>query len=115
MRIKRKGDRAEDQALEYLQKAGLKLVARNYRSRQGEIDLIMQDGRHLVFVEVRYRKNNQFGGALQSVGWRKQQKIIACARHYLQTIGKIPACRFDIFAMDEKGKVEWLKNAFDAA
>ncbi|HID82111.1 MAG TPA: YraN family protein [Chromatiales bacterium] len=113
MRLKRKGDRAENLALKYLKQAGLKLVTRNYHCRQGEIDLIMEEGEYLVFVEVRYRKNSQFGGAVQSVDWHKQQKIIACAKQYLQNLNKVPACRFDVLAIEDKGQVEWLRNAFE--
>jgi len=115
MWLKRKGDRAEDQALDYLKQAGLDLISRNYRCRQGEIDLIMKDREYLVFVEVRYRKNSRFGGAAMSVDWRKQKKIIACAKQYLQKLNKIPPCRFDILAIEDKSQVEWLKNAFEAS
>jgi len=114
MRLKRKGDWAENLALDYLTQAGLKLVERNYRCKQGEIDLVMQDGKDLVFVEVRYRNTQKFGGALSSVDWRKQKKIISTASQYLQTLRNTPPCRFDVIAIQDMQKIEWLKNAFNA-
>ena len=68
------GKIAEDQACLFLQKKGLKLVEKNYRCRTGEIDLVMQDKKELVFVEVRYRANNDYGSALDSVDQQKIQK-----------------------------------------
>ena len=62
---------------------GLSLLTRNFRSRLGEIDLIMDDGQSLVFVEVRYRRGNAFGSGAESVNRRKQARITACAQHYL--------------------------------
>lgn len=111
---KKKGDAAEGLALEYLRAAGLRLVTRNYRCRTGEIDLIMEDADSLVFVEVRYRQRSDFGGALGSVDYYKQKKLIAAARHYLHTLKRLPACRFDVVAVQPDQRVEWLKNAFDA-
>lgn len=93
------GDRGEDAALEFLTGQGLRCVERNWRAagRYGtEIDLIMQDGETLVFVEVKLRKSTQYGGAAGSIDWRKQQKIIRAAQQYIQRFGAIPpACRFD--------------------
>lgn len=114
MWLKKKGDRAENLALDYLKQAGLKLIERNYRCKQGEIDLVMQDGEDLVFVEVRYRNTQKYGGAVSSVDWRKQKKIITAALQYLQTLKKIPPCRFDVIAIQDQQKIEWLKNAFEA-
>ena len=74
-----KGQHAERACCEFLQQQGLKLLARNYRGRHGEIDIIMQDKDALVFVEVRYRKNNHYGGALESVTAGKQARIQAIA------------------------------------
>ena len=73
------GTGAEDLACAYLQKSGLRLLARNYRCRRGEIDLIMQDGEYLVFVEVRYRKNDAFGSAAETVSSAKRARIITTA------------------------------------
>ena len=110
------GAQAEQWAVQYLQQHGLKLVAQNYRSRFGEIDLIMQDGTSLVFVEVRLRRNANFGGAAASIDANKQQRIIRTAHQYLARLARTPPCRFDALLLDDmKGEnVQWLKNAFDA-
>lgn len=115
------GDDAEALALQHLLGHGLVLVRRNYRvakgprARGGEIDLIMRerDGT-LVFVEVRKRKAGGFGGAAASVTWAKQRSIVLAAQHFLQNVGSLPACRFDVVAL-ENGRIQWLKAAFDAA
>jgi len=111
-----RGAQAEQWAAHYLQKQGLKLVERNYRSRFGEIDLIMQDGATLVFVEVRLRQNADFGGAAASIDIHKQQRIIRTSQQYLSSLARTPACRFDAVLLgDVHGSdAQWLKNAFDA-
>lgn len=109
-----RGEQAECRAGGFLQLQGLKLLARNYRCRFGEIDLIMQDGETLVFVEVRLRSSNSFGGAATSIDRHKQQRLIRTAQHYLSQLPRTPPCRFDAVLMDEGHKVQWLKNAFDA-
>ena len=109
------GQQAEDLALEHLQRQGLRLVARNYRCKGGEIDLIMQDGAALVFVEVRYRKSARFGGALESVTPTKQARLIHCASHYLTRHGLNPSTRFDVVALEPGGemlRVQWVRDAF---
>lgn len=110
------GAQAELWAVQLLQQHGLKLVEQNYRSRFGEIDLIMLDGATLVFIEVRLRRNQDFGGAAASIGSQKQQRIIRTAQHYLASLTHIPPCRFDAILMsDVQGRdAEWLKHAFDA-
>jgi putative endonuclease len=114
---KQAGDDAEDRALAYLTAAGLKLLARNYRTPGrggGEIDLVMRDaGGTLVFVEVRRRAGRSHGGAAASVGAPKQRRIIFAARHYLMRLAQQPPCRFDVVSV-EAGAVEWLQGAFDA-
>ena len=107
------GALAEQHAARYLQQQGLKPVAQNYRSRFGEIDLIMQDGATLVFVEVRLRRSANFGGAAASIDARKQQRIIRTAQQYLAGLAHILPCRFDAVLMDDSG-VQWLRNAFEA-
>src|SRR5690606_2022542 len=79
------GSDAEDAALAYLEKAGLRLVLRNYRCKAGELDLVMLDGKTLVLVEVRYRASDQYGGAAASITYGKQRRIINAARHLLAT------------------------------
>jgi len=115
---KQVGDAAEDAALAYLQQAGLRLLARNYRTPGrggGEVDLIMRatDGT-CVFVEVRQRKTASHGGAAASVSAIKQRRIVFAARHYLMRLNTLPPCRFDVVAV-EAGGIEWLQGAFDAA
>lgn len=107
------GSQAEEDALQFLLLNGLNLLERNYRCRFGEIDLIMLDGSELVFVEVRKRKNMDFGGAAQSVSYVKQSRLIKTAKHFLMKYRKAPACRFDVIAM-EGDKCQWLKNAIEA-
>ena len=117
---KKTGDDAERIAERFLLRHGLKLGARNYRCRHGEIDLIMQDSETLVFVEVRLRKplrgKVDFGGALASITASKQAKIIATAQHYLAGMKQLPPCRFDVVLLNGLNvtNVEWLKGAFEA-
>lgn len=108
------GKAAEDLAARYLTGQGLKLLARNYRCRFGEIDLILRDGRTLVFAEVRMRGNQRYGGAAASVTGQKQQRLIAAAQHYLAGERSAPICRFDVIALDrlEPSHIEWIKDAF---
>ena len=108
------GAQAEQFAADYLQRHGLRLIAKNYRSRFGEIDLILFDGNVLVFVEVRLRRNADFGGAAASIDARKQAKLITTAQQYLTTLPTVPPCRFDAILLDGSGHIEWLKNAFSA-
>jgi putative endonuclease len=111
------GDAAEDAALAHLQKAGLRVLERNYRTPGrggGEIDLIMREGDGtVVFVEVRRRADARFGGAAASVGATKRGRIVFAARHYLMRLGREPACRFDVVTVQPSG-LEWLQGAFDA-
>jgi putative endonuclease len=115
-----RGKDAELACCRYLQQQGLKLLDRNYHGRRGELDLIMQDSNTVVFVEVRYRKNNAFGGALESITSSKQEKLRLTAEQYLQQETDLTQGRFDVVAMT--GKIqnngscnysfEWIKNAF---
>ncbi len=107
------GPAAESRAAVFLKTHGLKLVARNWRCRFGEIDLVMQDGPTLVFVEVRMRSRSDFGGATASVTPAKQKKLLAAARQYLSTLKTLPPCRFDVVALNGNAAPEWIKNAFD--
>lgn len=112
-----RGNAAEAAACRYLEKQGLKLIARNYRTRFGEIDLVMRDTEMLVFVEVRFRRNERFGGAAASVDSRKQAKLLKAAADYLANhrCGQIPV-RFDIVALHgEPAAINWLRDAFQAA
>ena len=107
-----RGQEAEEHAFEYLRRHGLTELARNYRCRFGEIDLIMRDGQTLVFVEVRMRASSAFGGAQASIDARKQRKLLSAARHYIGSTGRIPDCRFDAVLLNGDTRIEWIRNAF---
>jgi putative endonuclease len=115
---KRIGDAAEDEALQYLQAQGLRLLVRNYRTPGrggGEIDLIMQDqDSTVVFVEVRKRKSTRHGGAAASVGRVKQRRIVFAAQFYLLKMRTLPPCRFDVVEVTPAG-LAWFQAAFDAS
>lgn len=120
-----KGKQAENIACEFLKKNGLKLIDKNFYSRFGEIDLIMQHENTLVFVEVRYRKNMDFGGAKASITASKQSKVRKTALYYMQTKkGRECNSRIDVVAITETTNkltetqdqneldIEWIQNAF---
>lgn len=123
----KKGRQAENIALEYLQKQGLKIIKSNFSCKCGEIDLIMYDNEFLVFIEVRYRKQTQFGHPLETINNSKQQKIIKAIQFFLMknpTYNQFP-CRIDAIALYSEARnnkavsireqglqVEWVKNAF---
>jgi putative endonuclease len=122
------GELAEQSACKWLQQQGLILIQKNYRCRTGEIDLIMHDNEHLLFIEVRFRSGNNFGGAAASVDHHKQRKLIHAAHHFLSQpsqFNHLP-CRFDVLAAkapDNNAKIlskpqlpelhwSWVKDAF---
>ncbi len=113
------GSRAEELARSHLRRAGLAEVARNWRCRAGELDLVMRDGATLVFVEVRYRRSAAFGGALASVDARKQARLTRVAEHFLachRALASLP-CRFDVVAVsgpEGACTVDWIRDAFAA-
>jgi putative endonuclease len=107
------GGAAENTAADFLERQGLEIVARNYRTRMGEIDLVARDGATLVFVEVRMRTCDRFGGAAESIGSRKRSRIEAAARQYLARFRREPPCRFDVITLDG-GIPAWLRGAFEA-
>ncbi|WP_144373841.1 YraN family protein [Vogesella urethralis] len=104
------GSDFETQACHYLQQQGLRLHTRNWHCRFGEIDLIMQDGTWLVFVEVRARRSSRFGGAAASIGPDKCRKLQAAANLYLSQHGTRARCRFDAVLFDGDAPPVWLKN-----
>lgn len=106
-----RGSAAEEQALAFLQGQGLSLVARNFRCRGGEIDLIMREGAEIVFVEVRARASSSYGGAAGSITARKQARVVLAAQVFLQKLSRLPACRFDVVAF-EGDRLHWLRGAF---
>jgi len=108
-----RGADAENLAAAFLERAGVTLVERNYRCRFGEIDVIARDGATLVFVEVRMRSSDRFGGAAASITAAKQKKLLRAARHYLAGVARPPPCRFDALLINGRNHaIEWLKNAF---
>jgi putative endonuclease len=115
------GDAGEARALAHLEGQGLRLVQRNYRvaggpnARGGEVDLILRepDGT-LVFVEVRARSSDGFGGAAASVTPTKQRRLVFAAQHFLRRYSALPPCRFDVVAINGEG-VQWLRGAFDTS
>lgn len=107
-----RGKAAEDQAQKYLIEQGLKPVCRNYRCKQGELDLIMTDRQTLVIVEVRFRKTDRYGSAVESVTPAKQSRIIAATHCYLSSLKADCALRFDVVALSGDGSIHWIKNAF---
>jgi putative endonuclease len=114
------GSAWEDIAAEHLAQQGLQVIARGYRCRGGELDLVCEDGDQLVIVEVRARRHTSHGGAAATVNWRKRRKIIFAARHFLMTHpDRYDApVRFDVVAIDNKDDakptIDWITNAFDA-
>ena len=109
------GAQAEDLACAHLERAGLRLLARNYRCPQGEIDLVMDDRDTLVFVEVRYRRSDSFGTPAETVDRRKQARLRAAAGHYLLTHRADRTCRFDVVAVSgREARIEWLRDAFSS-
>jgi len=115
---KEAGAAAENAAFQFLIRNGLRPVARNYRCRGGELDMVMLDGKTLALVEVRYRASEEFGGAAASVTWSKQRRLILAARHLLTTrreLRRYPA-RFDVVAITgtdwRQPQIQWIKAAF---
>lgn len=104
------GQAAETEAESYLVARGLRTVARNWRCRFGEIDLIMKEGDTLVFVEVRLRNHARFGDGATSVTPAKQTRLVATARAYLASLNAMPPCRFDVVSLREGEAPVWLRN-----
>lgn len=116
---KRKGLHYESRAKAHLQNSGLKFLDQNYRSRFGEIDLIMLDKQTVCFVEVKFRQSLNFGGAADSISYQKRQKIIKTAQYFLQDNKKLAnsAMRFDVVMMQQCNQdldINWIQNAFYA-
>jgi putative endonuclease len=113
----RTGQRAEDQAKDFLERHGLRCLERNFRARVGEIDLIMDDRGTRVFVEVRYRRNHRYGGALESVDYKKRARLLATAQWYLGSHHTTGPARFDVVAVEPGPNKEpcfvWIKNALE--
>ena len=110
---------AEQRAADHLQRCGMIIVGRNLLSKTGEIDIVAIDKETLVFIEVRHRQSQHYGGALASVNRSKQRRLIKTAHYFLPRIvqrhfgGCTPPCRFDVIGEEAQGLV-WIKNAFSA-
>ena len=111
------GENAEQAACDFLLANKLLLIERNIRYPFGEIDLLMQDGKELVFVEVRFRRNQRFGGGAESVTSAKQKKMANAANAWLSSHRQWAnaGCRFDVIAVDwheNTFRFDWIKAAF---
>ena len=110
------GAKQESIALKFLQQKGLKLITKNFRSKIGEIDLIMHDTTQIIFIEVRYRNLKSHGTPAETVNYTKQQKIIKTSTIYLiqNNLYDKVNIRFDIISInnDPVSPIEWIKNAF---
>lgn len=113
MNNRQTGADRETQAAEYLSSQGMRITERNFRNRQGEIDIIGYHKGYLVFVEVKYRRDNRKGGALFAVNRHKQCQICKVADYYryLHRLGDNIAVHYDVVAIQGE-KLEWLQNAF---
>jgi len=107
------GARAEEACAGVLRRAGLRIVARNWRCRHGEIDLVAEDGEMLVFAEVRLRRNGSYGGAAESLTRAKRARLLAAAALYTAGRRERP-CRFDVLLLDalDPPRIEWIRDAF---
>ncbi len=107
------GSAYEKMAGEFLKKQGLRVLVFNFRTRNGEIDVIAREGDTIVFVEVKYRSSSRSGYPQEAVDGRKQRKICRTADYYRMThgLGEFSPVRFDIVAICGK-EINWIKNAF---
>lgn len=112
------GQEGESAAEQYLRDKGYRILARNVRSSMGELDLVAEDGQVLVFVEVKARHTDAFGGVIHAVHQRKQEKLIQLAAQYLARHHlKDRPCRFDVVLLQganaEASQIEHIQNAFE--
>lgn len=110
---RRVGEDRERMAAAYLESRGLTVLERNFRCRQGEIDIVARQGEYLVFVEVKYRRNKELGNALEAVGAAKQSRICRTADYYRLThgYGDSTCVRYDVVGIQGE-KIIWISNAF---
>ncbi len=113
MNKRTEGSRYEEAAARYLEKLGYRILARNYRCRIAEIDLVAREGKYLVFAEVKERSTHELGYGSESVDRRKQDRICSAARYYLMKERVDPGMpvRFDVVTID-CGKIRVIRNAF---
>lgn len=103
----------EQLAAEYLTARGMDILERNFRNRQGEIDIIGRHGQYLVFVEVKFRSGTDMGTAVEAVGIRKQRQICKVADYYrmIHHLEDNTAVRYDVLAIQGED-IQWIQNAF---
>ena len=111
------GQLTEQHAKHYLLSQGLTFVAENVRYKFGEIDLVMREQSHIIFVEVRYRRSVYYGGAIESISPGKRERLLKAANAWLQKYDRSQQliCRFDLIAFSgdiDKIRCQWLKNIF---
>lgn len=117
--LRKTGNRMEEAAADYLKSQGVRILERNFRSREAEIDIIGQQGQTLLFVEVKARGEEQKSGtAYEAVGISKQKKICRCAEYYMYMKGADPyrtSMRFDVIAITIGAdcRISWIRNAFE--
>ena len=113
MNKRRVGADKEQIAAAYLEKQGMVILERNFRNRQGEIDIIARHGEYLVFAEVKYRSNHSKGSALEAVDYRKMRQICKVADYYryLHKLGSNTMIRYDVVAIQGE-EIVWIPNAF---
>ena len=113
MNNREKGAQKEEQVCAYLLSVGVKIKERNFRCKQGEIDIIGYEGDFLVFFEVKYRRSSSAGSAAEAVGVTKQRKICRVADYYrmIHHCSEDTPIRFDVVAIDGED-FRWIKNAF---
>jgi putative endonuclease len=108
----------ETLAVSHLRKCGVEVLARNVRCKSGELDIVARENNVLLIVEVRQRTKGNFGGALESVDWRKQRKIIRATCYFLQAHREWRGCRlrFDVVAVEGTPggahQINWVQDAF---
>lgn len=111
----RLGKEGEQRARHYLEQHGLRWVCSNYHAPPGEIDLVMQEEGVLVFVEVRYRRETDYGQSIETVAWHKQSRLTKAACCYLvetHQMDKVDG-RFDVIGLSDDRKIYWIRNAFE--
>ncbi len=113
MNKRQTGSDKEQLAAEYLAAQGMRIVGRNFRYKQGEIDIIGYHNQYLVFVEVKYRSSDTMGNALEAVDARKQRQICRVADYYryLHRLGNNTMVRYDVVAIQGE-RIQWIQNAF---
>ncbi|MCK5471718.1 YraN family protein [Candidatus Gracilibacteria bacterium] len=104
------GNTGEQIAERFLRSRGLEILAKNFHAREGEVDIVARDGETIIFVEVKARRNQKFGSAIESVDERKLEKIAAAGERFLQKNSlENSAWRVDVIAIDE-GKLKWIRG-----